>query len=66
MKLNELENKNIDIFNSVLSLQIRNYIDNQFILKILSEKFDIDLNSHQDSEEKWREQALDLLSITDK
>ncbi len=65
MKLEDLEGKMIDTKQSMITLQVMNYVDNQLILKILSDKFDIDLSNYEALEKKWQEQALDLLSTRD-
>lgn len=65
MKLEDLEGKMIDAKQSMITLQVMNYVDNQLILKILSDKFDIDLSNYKELEKKWQEEALDLLSTRD-
>ena len=65
MKLEDLEGKMIDAKQSMITLQVMNYVDNQLILKILSDKFDIDLSDYKELEKKWQEEALDLLSTRD-
>lgn len=63
MKLEDLENKMIDSKTSMMSLQIVNHVNNQLILKILSDKFDINLKDYTKYEKIWQEEAFDLLSI---
>ncbi|MDO3694857.1 hypothetical protein QVZ41_08375 [Wenyingzhuangia sp. chi5] len=65
MKLEDLEGKMIDTKQSMITLQVMNYVDNQLILKILSDKFNIDLSAYKELEKKWQEEALDLLSTRD-
>lgn len=65
MKLEDLEGKMIDSKQSMITLQVMNYVDNQLILKILSDKFDVDLSNYKDFEKRWQEEALDLLSTRD-
>ena len=65
MKLEDLEGKMIDAKQSMITLQVMNYVDNQLILKILSDKFDVDLSDYKELEKKWQEEALDLLSTRD-
>ncbi|GGF71792.1 hypothetical protein [Wenyingzhuangia marina] len=65
MKLEDLEGKMIDAKQSMITLQVMNYVDNQLILKILSDKFDVNLSDYKELEKKWQEEALDLLSTRD-
>jgi hypothetical protein len=43
---------------------VQNHIDNQLILKILSDKFD--LNNYDDKEKEWRENAFDSICFFDR
>jgi hypothetical protein len=63
MKNEELESKNININKSLLKLLLRNYVDNQLILKLISEKFEIDLKDYTKYDKESMDEALDLLDV---
>lgn len=66
MDLNELKKANVNVLQSILSFEIRNYIDNQLILKILSDKFSLNIEDYNSFLSEVEKDALDLLSVSNK
>jgi hypothetical protein len=65
MELDKLKNKNVNVLESILPLLLRNYVDNQLIIKLLSQKFEIDINDYSDDDKRFMEDALELLKTSD-
>ena len=61
----KLKNKNVNVLESILPLLLRNYVDNQLIIKLLSQKFEIDINDYSDDDKRFMEDALELLKTSD-